>query len=195
MRVTTSGSGPAGEAAAELNAAEAHYAAQTQQPSSSSSGGGGWNGVGQRFKNWFNGDGFKTNQQLNHEVGYSTVKILNYSEIDLSGLGFSAVNDQAGLTAALLGSGTLGAASTIVSVVHDPSFVNLDLTGLSNMVPLVIPGSEVPIAFGFAAYSGSQFAGNTLTTVFTPDALQSNTINANGITVQDPQAAFDAGNW
>jgi hypothetical protein len=165
-----------------------------QQQNSSSSGTGFWNGMDQRFKNWFNDDRFKTDEELDREARYSTHTTLP-SEVDLSESGFSALNDQAGLIAALLDSQHLGVASAVVSVLHDPSFLNMDLTGLSITVPLVIPGTDVPIAAGFAAYSGSKFAGDTLTIVFTPDASQSDTINANGVTVQNPQTTFDSGNW
>jgi hypothetical protein len=50
------------------------------------------------------------------------------------------------------------------------------------------------MAFGFAAYDGSQFAGKVMTDVFTPDALQSDTISdGNGHLIPNPQAAFDSG--
>ena len=157
----------------------------------SSDGTGFWKGLGQRFNNWLHNDGFKTNEELDREFGYSTSTIL-YSRVDLSGSAFSAVDDQVGLTGALLGSGTLTAASSLASVVHDPSPLNVSLNGLSTTIPLAIPGADVPIAVGFAGYSGSKFAADTLTNVFTPDASQSDTTVENGIIVQDPQAAFDS---
>jgi hypothetical protein len=47
-----------------------------------------------------------------------------------------------------------------------------------------VEGSDVPLAFGAAVVDGSQFAANTvMIPVFTPDALQSNTANINGVTV------------
>jgi hypothetical protein len=157
---------------------------------------GFWRQFGQRIKNWFNDDGFKTNEQLDSEAGYSTATILNYSEVDLSGSGFATANDTAGVEGVLLSNMPLGFASSAASAIYDPSFVNLDLDSLSNAIPYVIEGSDLPIAAGFAVYDGSQFAGNTMITVFTPNTLQSNTINANGITLQDPQAAaFDSGSW
>jgi hypothetical protein len=60
--------------------------------------------------------------------------------------------------------------------------------------PYVVEGSDVPMAFGFDAYDGSQFAGKVMPDVFTPDALQSDTISdGNGHLIPNPQAAFDSG--
>lgn len=82
--------GPAGEAAAELNAAEAHYAAQIQQPSSNSSsnGPGFWSRVGSHLGNLFHGHSW------NHGTRESvTVKILPADPIP----GVTAATDAAGL--------------------------------------------------------------------------------------------------
>jgi RHS repeat-associated protein len=179
------GDGPAGEAAAELRGAEAQYAAQVQQQSGSSGGAGFWSHVGQRFSNWWDGRGFHDNMHLKENVtDFETYQPL-----------VTASSDLLGVSGAVLRNTPMGIASTVVSVTSDPSPLNIMSNSESILIPLAIPGADVPIAFGYAAWDGSQFAGNTMTTVFTPDALQSNTINVNGITLQDPQAAFDSGSW
>ncbi len=52
------------------------------------------------------------------------------------------------------------------------------------------------MAYGFAIYDGSQFIGNqVIIPVFTPGGLQSDTINANGYSIPNPQATFDSGQF
>lgn len=106
----------------------------------------------------------------------------------------SAVADLGGAAAARLHNTPLGLASSAVSVGSDPTVPNILLNAESNLIPLVVEGSDLPIAYGFAAWDGSQFAGNALSTVFTPcGQAQSETIPVNGINMPDPQAVFDAG--
>ena len=72
-----------------------------------------------------------------------------------------------------------GYASAAANLANDHSLKNLVLTGLG-----LIPGPDVPLAFGSAAVDVSRFAANqVMIPVFTPDALQSNTANINGTTV------------
>jgi hypothetical protein len=66
----------------------------------------------------------------------------------------------------------------------------------ATLIPLAVEGSDLPIAFGFALYDGSQFAAKVMTDVFTPDALQSDMIpDGNGHLIPNPQAAFDSGQF
>ena len=95
--------------------------------------------------------------------------------------------------AAAVGAGPkVGAIGTLMSIAGNPSPQNIGM----NLLPWAFPELRVPMAFGGAAWDASKFTANhVIIPVFTPDALQSDTINENGITVQDPQAAFDSGNW
>jgi RHS repeat-associated protein len=104
--------------------------------------------------------------------------------------------DALGLVAAVSRSPRLGYASSLLSFAVDPTPKNVMLNVGSNLIPLVVEGADFPIAVGFAAYDGSQFVGNQVVTpVFTPDALQSNTIAANGYLMPNPQAIFDSGQF
>ena len=106
----------------------------------------------------------------------------------------TAVADSMGVAAAVTKNTPLGIASSVVSVANDRSKLNVALTVGSSVLPYVVEGSDVPMAFGFAAYDGSQFAGKLVTDVSTPDALQSDTISdGNGHLIPNPQAAFDSG--
>lgn len=155
---------------------------------------GFWSGLGQRFGNLFKGKGFHTNQQLLPEGTVTT------NEIDwLPGEGepngwVTAVADSMGVAAAVTKNTPLGIASSAVSIANDRSKLNVALTVGSSVLPYVVEGSDVPLAFGFAAHDGSQFAGKVMTDVFTPDALQSDQISdGNGHLIPNPQAAFDSG--
>jgi hypothetical protein len=54
--------------------------------------------------------------------------------------------------------------------------------------------ADLPIAYCFALYNGSKFAGQVMTDAFTQDKFQSDTIpDGNGHLILDPQAAFDQG--
>jgi hypothetical protein len=162
----------------------------TEEAQQQNSGPGFFSRLGQRFKNWYGDRGFKTDEELDREVGAGISRI-----VDEPNLIVTNVADSGAIGSVLLANVPLGVVSTAASIKNDPGFLNWDLNGLSTAIPYAIEGSDLPLAYGFAVYDGSQFAGHTLTTVFTPDASQSDTINANGITVQDPQAAFDSGSW
>ena len=97
----------------------------------------------------------------------------------------TAVPDYMGVGAALTQNKGLGAASSLLSLAIDPTPKNALVTGASTVIPMIVEGSDVPIAFGSAAYNGSRFAGQVMTDVFTPDALQSDTIpDGNGHVVR-----------
>jgi hypothetical protein len=79
----------------------------------------------------------------------------------------------------------LGAVSSAVSLVTNPSAKNILTTTVTTAVGYAIEGSDVPLAFGTAAVNASKFAANTVVIpVFTPGASQSTTVNINGTTVQ-----------
>jgi hypothetical protein len=82
------------------------------------------------------------------------------------------VSDALGVASAVSRNVPLGRVSAAISVVNDPSPLNVTLTGLG-----LVPGLDVPMAFGTAAWDGSKFVGNqVITPVFTPDASQASTI-------------------
>jgi hypothetical protein len=76
----------------------------------------------------------------------------------------------------------------VISGANNPSPENLVITGEAVLIPLVVEGSDLPIAYGVAVYDGSEFAAQTITEVFRPDSAQSDTINMNGYTVTAPNA-------
>lgn len=154
-----------------------------QQQTGSSSGGGFWRRLGQHLGNLFSGHSW------NHGMRFVvTHRILSPSESE-------AVTDvaQGVKVAAAVGAGPkVGAIGTLMSIASNPSPPNIGM----NLLPWAFPELRLPMAFGGAAWDASKFTANhVIVPVFTPDTLQSDTINANGITVQDPQAAFDSGNW
>jgi hypothetical protein len=68
--------------------------------------------------------------------------------------------------------------------------------GTTTVIPLIVEGSDLPLAYGFALYDGSKFAGQVMTGVFTPDELQSDTIpDGNGHLIPSPNAVFDSGQF
>jgi RHS repeat-associated protein len=97
----------------------------------------------------------------------------------------------------------LGLAAGGVSSVNDPSGLNLTINatgGALGFASYAAEGTAVGtgatvagfgLAAGATAWSVSNWIStNVITPVFTPDANQSNTINANGVTIQAPDA-FD----
>ncbi len=78
--------------------------------------------------------------------------------------GLTALADALGIYAAVSGNTPLGWASSATGVGNNPSVPNILLTAEANLIPLVVEGSEVPIAVGFAAYDaadvGSDFVVN-----------------------------------
>jgi len=94
----------------------------------------------------------------------------------------SGSTDVLGVVATVTDNAKLGAASAAISVLTDPSPSNIAINVLG-----LIPGPDVPISFGTAAYDGSQIAGQVMTDVFTPDASQGDYINnGNGLTIPNP---------
>ncbi len=87
----------------------------------------------------------------------------------------SAVADLLGVGGAVTGNFWLGGVSSGMSVGNNPSVPNLILTAESNLIPLVVEGSDVPIAFAFAAYDGSQFVGNVFQRMVLSGLQQENT--------------------
>jgi RHS repeat-associated protein len=143
-----------------------------------SGGPGGQSGCGGGFWSLFGG-GCSQSQGYNPNCA----PCLNPGALDPTQSGENEPNpfltfvaDAAGVTSALLNNTPLGRVSSVVGFVHDPSVPNFILTAESNLIPVAIEGSDLPIAFAFAVYDGSQFAGNTLTQVFTPDQYQADTI-------------------
>jgi hypothetical protein len=87
-----------------------------------------------------------------------------------------------------------GAASPVVSIANDHTPKNVALNAASTLTPYVVEGLDFPIAIGSAAWDWSNGAAGVMNEVFTPDALQSDTIpTGNGTTAQSPQALFDSG--
>jgi len=95
----------------------------------------------------------------------------------------------------------LGLAAGVVSSANDPSPLNLTINGTGGALGLASYAAEgtavgtgaavggFGVAAGAMAWSASNWIStNVITPVFTPDANQSNTINANGITIQAPDA-------
>ena len=95
----------------------------------------------------------------------------------------------------------LGLASGAVSSVNDPSGLNLTINttgGALGLASYFAEGTAVGtgatvggfgVAVGATAWSASNWIStNVITPVFTPDANQSNTINANGVTIPAPDA-------
>jgi hypothetical protein len=94
----------------------------------------------------------------------------------------------------------LGLLATGVSVNNDPSSLNLSINATSTTlgamstfgtgaVATVGTVGGFGVAVGALAWDGSNWtANNVITPVFTPDANQSNTINANGVTIAAPDA-------
>jgi hypothetical protein len=108
----------------------------------------------------------------------------------------TASADLLGVAAAVSGRWQFGAASSLISLAVDHSQTNVAQTAATTVIPLLIEGTDVPIAFGFALWDGSQFAGQMMINVFTPDALQSDkTPTGSGNVVQNPQAFFDSGQF
>lgn len=104
--------------------------------------------------------------------------------------------DSLGVIGAVTGRWQFGAASSVISIASDPTPSNVALNAASTLIPLAVEGSEFPIAYGLALYNGSKFAGQVMTDVFTPDALQSDTIpDGNGHLITSPNAVFDSGQF
>src|SRR6202012_1194968 len=82
----------------------------------------------------------------------------------------------------------LGPVGAALSVANDRSPVN----DVSNLLPYLVPETGIPLAAYGAAEDGSAFVANHIVKpVFTPDALQSDTMNdGNGHTIAAPNA-FD----
>ncbi len=149
---------------------------------------GFWSRLGQHLGNLFSGHSW------NYGMRESVTTRMVTGEIREPNPVATAVADSMGVAAAVTKNTPLGIASSVVSVANDRSKLNVALTVGSSVLPYVVEGSDVPMAFGFAAYDGSQFAGKVMTDVFTPDALQSDTISdGNGHLIPNPQASFDSG--
>jgi len=117
---------------------------------------GFWHRLGQRFNNFFHGHGFVTNLGLKSSV--TTTQTYNFiiRESEPNPV-VTAVADAIGVAGAVGRNVKLGAAGAVISVVNDPSALNLTLTGLS-----LVPGLDVPIAFGSAAWDASKFASEVV---------------------------------
>lgn len=101
----------------------------------------------------------------------------------------TAVADAVGVAGSVVGGKAgkvLGPASTIISVANDPSPENIGINALG-----LIPGLDVPIALGSAAWDGSKFAANQVVIpVFTPNTPQNITVN--GVSIPNPVLMDDA---
>lgn len=149
---------------------------------------GFWSRLGQHLGNLFGGHSWNFGMRESVTTRMVTGEVREPNPVA------TAVADSMGVAAAVTKNTPLGIASSVVSVANDRSKLNVALTVGSSVLPYVVEGSDVPMAFGFAAYDGSQFAGKVMTDVFTPDALQSDTISdGNGHLIPNPQAAFDSG--
>jgi RHS repeat-associated protein len=145
--------------------------------------GGFWHRLGEHFSNLFHGHSWSYGMRF-----VVTSRILPAEPNPA----VTAAADLAGVGAAISRNTPPGIASAVTSSVNDPSVPNVTLNAESVLIPMAIEGSDLPIAFGFAAYDGSKFAARTITQVFTPERLQSDTIDDGlGHTLQAPQAAFD----
>jgi hypothetical protein len=102
-----------------------------------------------------------------------------------------------GVVGAVSGQWPLGAISSVINIRNDKERLNVALNVISVAAPLVLEGSDVPIAYGIAVYDGSQFLQNqVMIPVFTPDPSQSVTIpNGNGGVIQNPDEAFNSGQF
>jgi RHS repeat-associated protein len=102
----------------------------------------------------------------------------------------TGVADGLGVLAVVGDSGKLGAASAIISLANDHSPENLIMTGVG-----LIPGPDVPIAIGTAAYDGSQFITNQiLAPVFNAAPTQNINVDVgNGNLLTIPNPALDDG--
>jgi hypothetical protein len=81
--------------------------------------------------------------------------------------------DALGIAGAVLENEKLGVVGSIMSVANDPRPQNLVISGLG-----LVPGLDVPIAFGSVAWDGSKFvADQIIIPVFTPDASQAEKID------------------
>jgi hypothetical protein len=149
---------------------------------------GFWSRLGQHLGNLFSGHSW------NYGMRESVTTRMVTGEVREPNPVATAVADTMGVATAVTKNTPLGIASSAVSIANDRSTSNVALTVGSTLLPYVVEGSDVPMAFGFAAYDGSQFAGQVMTNVFTPDALQSDTISdGNGHLIPNPQAVFDSG--
>jgi hypothetical protein len=107
---------------------------------------------------------------------------------------FTDATDAAGLIAPFAGKAGkygLGPVSSVISRWNDPSPTNIAMT----VIPLFVEEATVPLAVIGVAKDGSDFVANqVIIPVFTPDALQSDTIeDGNGILLPAPNAVFDSG--
>jgi hypothetical protein len=133
-------------------------------------------------------------QQQNYGTLFGTLFAANNGSF-WNGAGTFA-SDTLGVLAAVFHSTRLGYASSALSLAADHTPTNVMLNAGSTLIPHIVEGSDFPIAVGFAGYDGSQFVANqVIIPVFTPDALQSNTVNENGILMPNPQAIFDSGQF
>ncbi len=170
----------------------------------------------QKLWNGITGNGFQTNAQIAAANAPTTVTTtqgdgflvdpgLNLEpqpngEVDL---GTSAVGVLSAAPGVVLGAPglMLGLAAGGVSSANDPSALNLSINGAGGILGVASYVGEgtavgtgatvagVGVAVGAMAWSASNWVStNVITPVFTPDANQSDTINANGVTVQAPDA-------
>jgi RHS repeat-associated protein len=102
----------------------------------------------------------------------------------------TGVADVLGVVSAVGANRSLGAASTAISVANDHSPQNIVVNVLG-----LLPGPDVPIAFGSAAYDGSQFVTNQiLAPVFNAAPTQNINVdvgNGNLLTIPNPALDFD----
>lgn len=120
---------------------------------------------------------------------------INVSQLSNSSF-WTLTADTLGVVSAVSRRWQFGAVSSLISLASDHSLTNVMLNVGANLIPLVVEGSDLPIAYGFAVYDGSQFVANqVIIPVFTPDGLQSDTIDANGYSIPGPQATFDSGQY
>lgn len=94
--------------------------------------------------------------------------------------------DAVGLIAPFAGKAgkVLGPIGAVTNFLNDPSPKGF----VVNFLPFVVPETGMPLAVYGAVDDGSQFVANqVIIPVFTPDALQSNTINnGNGVSIPNP---------
>ena len=98
--------------------------------------------------------------------------------------------DAMGVLGSLLRNTPLQVASSVISVVNDPSPENIGMTGGTTLACYAFPVLDVPVAYGTAVYAGSTFvADQVIIPVFTPDASQADTIDDGyGHTITAPNA-------
>ncbi len=138
---------------------------------------GFWSGLGQRFSNLIHGQGFVTNMGLNTSVTVEQGP-MNVREPNSK---IAAAADAAGVVATVIDNAKLGAASAVVIVVNDPSLKNIAITGIG-----LIPGPDVPIAFGSAAIDGSNFVTNQILAPMFNAAPTQNIDDGNGHMIPNP---------